>query len=76
MAERTKFVGVNSITFNQLFKTEENCLEYLSSLKWMKVIIVKDVRMINIVRVRSGLIGVVQSVGIKKALQLELCLTR
>lgn len=34
MAERTKFVGVNSITFNQLFKTEENCLEYLSSLKW------------------------------------------
>lgn len=34
MAERTKFVGVNSITFNQLFKTEENCLSYLSSLKW------------------------------------------
>jgi hypothetical protein len=34
MAERTKFVGVNSITFNQLFKTEKNCLEYLSSLKW------------------------------------------
>jgi len=34
MAERTKFVGVNSITFNQLFKTEENCLEYLSFLKW------------------------------------------
>ena len=34
MVERTKFVGVNSITFNQLFKTEENCLAYLSSLKW------------------------------------------
>ena len=34
MAERSKFVGVNSITFNQLFKTEENCLAYLSSLKW------------------------------------------
>ena len=34
MVERTKFVGVNSITFNQLFKTEKNCLEYLSTLKW------------------------------------------
>ena len=42
----------------------------------MKVIIVKDVRMINIVRVRSRSIGVVQSVGMKKALQQELCLTR
>jgi hypothetical protein len=34
MTERAKFVGVNSIIFNQLFKTEENCLEYLSSIKW------------------------------------------
>jgi transposase-like protein len=34
MAERFKFAGVNSITFNQIFKTEEDCLRYLSSLKW------------------------------------------
>ncbi len=34
MGERAKFVGVNSITFNQIFKTEEDCLKYLSFLKW------------------------------------------
>jgi ISXO2-like transposase domain/Transposase zinc-ribbon domain len=34
MAELGRFVGVNSITFNQRYKTEEDCLEYLSSLKW------------------------------------------
>lgn len=34
MAERIKFDGVNSITFNKTFKTDEDCLQYLSSLKW------------------------------------------
>lgn len=34
MAERIKFVGVNSITFNWKFKTDEDCLKYLSFLKW------------------------------------------
>lgn len=34
MAERVKFAGVNSITFNRIFKTDEDCLQYLSSLKW------------------------------------------
>jgi hypothetical protein len=34
MAERVKFAGVNSITFNQIFKTDEDCLKYLSCLKW------------------------------------------
>jgi transposase-like protein len=34
MAERIKFVGVNSITFNRTFKTDEDCLKYLSFLKW------------------------------------------
>jgi MoaA/NifB/PqqE/SkfB family radical SAM enzyme len=34
MLERFKFVGVNSITFNQQFKTIENCFAYLSSVKW------------------------------------------
>lgn len=34
MAERAKFVGVNSITFNRIFKADEDCLQYLSSLKW------------------------------------------
>lgn len=29
-----KFSGVNSITFHQRFKTEEDCLEYLSLMKW------------------------------------------
>jgi transposase-like protein len=28
------FVGVNSIKFYQHFKTEEDCLSYLSSIKW------------------------------------------
>ncbi len=34
MAERAKFIGVNSITFNRLFKSDEDCLQYLSLLKW------------------------------------------
>lgn len=34
MSERVKFVGVNSITFNRTFKTDEDCLKYLSFLKW------------------------------------------
>lgn len=34
MAERAKFVGVNSITFNKRFKSDEDCLDYLSSVKW------------------------------------------
>lgn len=36
MAERVKFVGVNSITFNRTFKTDEDCLFYLSSIKWLE----------------------------------------
>ena len=36
MVDRVKFVGVNSITFNQKFKTDQDCLQYLSSLKWEK----------------------------------------
>ena len=34
MAEQVKFVGVNSITFNRTFQTDEDCLSYLASLKW------------------------------------------
>ena len=34
MSERVTFVGRNSITFNQVFKTDEDCLKYLSSVKW------------------------------------------
>lgn len=34
MSERSKFGGVNSITFHQVFKADADCLQYLSSLKW------------------------------------------
>ena len=34
MGDSFKFEGVNSITFHQRFKTEADCLEYLSLLKW------------------------------------------
>lgn len=34
MAERVKFAGVNSITFNQTFQADDDCLQYLSDLKW------------------------------------------
>lgn len=34
MRDSLIFVGVNSITFNQRFKTDSDCLEYLSLLKW------------------------------------------
>lgn len=34
MEKRDVFVGVNSIKFNQLFKTEEDCYAYIASIKW------------------------------------------
>ena len=34
MRDSFKFSGVNSITFNQRFKSDADCLEYLSLLKW------------------------------------------
>ena len=34
MADNFKFAGVNSIAFHQRFKTEADCFEYLSILKW------------------------------------------
>lgn len=34
MSDNFNFAGVNSITFHQRFKTEADCLEYLSVLKW------------------------------------------
>ena len=35
MAERNIFKGVNSIKFNQRFKTDDDCLDYLAEIKWM-----------------------------------------
>lgn len=34
MTDLNSFVGVNSIKFNQRFRTEEDCREYLSDIKW------------------------------------------
>lgn len=34
MSTREKFIGVNSITFNKLFKEDADCYEYLSLIKW------------------------------------------
>ena len=35
MERKFKFVGVNSIKFNQQFKNDLDCYEYLSSIKWV-----------------------------------------
>lgn len=34
MEKRDKFTGMNSIKFNQYFKTEEDCLKYIAGIKW------------------------------------------
>lgn len=34
MTKRAYFAGVNSITFNRTFKSDDDCLQYLSDLKW------------------------------------------
>lgn len=34
MEKRSIFVGVNSIKFNQKFKTDDDCLRYISAIKW------------------------------------------
>lgn len=36
MEKRNKFTGMNSIKFNQYFKTEEDCLKYIADIKWEK----------------------------------------
>lgn len=41
MSERIKFVGVNSITFHRQFTSDEDCLAYLSSLKWAEGFVCK-----------------------------------
>ena len=35
MTERNIFRGVNSIKFNQIFKDDNDCLEYLAEVKWL-----------------------------------------
>lgn len=34
MEKRSTFSGVNSIKFNQFFKTDEDCLIYIADIKW------------------------------------------
>lgn len=34
MENRDKFAGVNSIKFNQYFKTEDDCIRYIADIKW------------------------------------------
>lgn len=34
MGDRSTFMGVNSILFHQRFKTDDDCLEYISGIKW------------------------------------------
>jgi hypothetical protein len=34
MGDRSTFIGVNSILFHQRFKTDDDCLEYISGIKW------------------------------------------
>jgi hypothetical protein len=34
MENRIPFDGINSIKFNQFFKTENDCLKYISEIKW------------------------------------------
>ena len=34
MEPRTTFNGVNSIKFNQRFKTDEDCYSYIAAIKW------------------------------------------
>jgi hypothetical protein len=35
MTEYNIFRGVNSIKFNQRFKDDKDCLEYLADVKWL-----------------------------------------
>lgn len=41
MTDSKIFIGVNSIKFNQRFKNNDDCLEYLSELKWAEGFICK-----------------------------------
>jgi len=34
MENRGTFVGVNSLKFNQIFRTSEDCAEYIAKIKW------------------------------------------
>ena len=69
-----KFAGVNSIHFHNRFKTEADCLDYLSLIKWEGGY--SCIRCFNAFyfRGKSHLINAVLNVGMMKALQQGLCL--
>jgi ISXO2-like transposase domain/Transposase zinc-ribbon domain len=41
MEKRITFEGVNSIKFNQIFKTDDDCIKYISEIKWEQGFICK-----------------------------------
>ena len=73
MADSNIFRGVNSIKFNQRFKDDNDCLDYLSQIKWRLVLFAKDVKTINFVMKKTHIIEDVPSVDTMKVQQQELC---
>jgi hypothetical protein len=71
MTERNVFRGVNSIKFNQRFKDDNDCLEYLADIKWLNGYKCKRCNNDKFGNGTTSTIDVVQSVGIMKAQQLE-----
>ncbi len=73
MADSNIFRGVNSIKFNQRFKDDNDCLDYLSQIKWENGFVCKDVKTINFVTVKIHIIEDVLNVDMMKVQQQGLC---
>ncbi len=75
MTERNIFRGVNSIKFNQRFKEDKDCLEYLSEIKWLSGYNCKRCNNDKFgERKKTSITDVVPSADMMKVQQQELCL--
>ncbi|MFM9826266.1 hypothetical protein [Flavobacterium sp.] len=68
MSDRNIFRGLNSIKFHNRFKDENDCLIYLSEIKWASGYNLNAVVMTNSVMEKTIKIGGVQNVVTMKAL--------
>ena len=76
MKKRGIFVGVNSIKFNQKFKTDDDCLRYISEIKWEHGYICRRCHNDKFCNGKKFITEGLQNVDMKKAQPQEQYLTK
>ena len=76
MEKRDKFTGMNSIKFNRYFKTEEDCLKYISDIKWEHGYVCRNCGNTKYIKGSNLTIGDASNAKKMKARLREPCSTR